>query len=175
MGSAPGGEVTFPSTILPQTSDPQEIQKAVLDLLDKINRLGGAPGAVSINPVADTAANFTSKNPVLSAGQLGYETDTKFFKFGDGSTAYNSLSYQSVKNAPLPQTAAGVGQWIAINGGAGNAIVLPAGGTWYWCVMLGINAGLVVNGATGGISAGGTTIQAAVAGVNFQAFYGRIT
>ena len=32
----------------------------------------------------DTAANWTSNNPVLEAGQLGYETDTLKFKLGDG-------------------------------------------------------------------------------------------
>lgn len=41
----------------------------------------------------DTAANWTSNNPVLEAGQIGYETDTLRFKFGNGSTAWNSLSY----------------------------------------------------------------------------------
>lgn len=41
----------------------------------------------------DTAANWTSNNTVLEDGQLGYETDTLKFKFGDGSTAWNSLSY----------------------------------------------------------------------------------
>lgn len=41
----------------------------------------------------DTAANFTSKNPVLGAGEPAYETDTKKLKIGDGTTAYNSLDY----------------------------------------------------------------------------------
>jgi len=41
----------------------------------------------------DTAANWTANNPVLEAGQIGYETDTRRFKFGNGSTAWNSLAY----------------------------------------------------------------------------------
>lgn len=41
----------------------------------------------------DTAANWTSANPVLALGEFGFETDTKRFKLGDGSTAYNSLAY----------------------------------------------------------------------------------
>lgn len=41
----------------------------------------------------DTAANFTSKNPVLGVGEPAYETDTKKLKIGDGTTAYNSLDY----------------------------------------------------------------------------------
>ena len=41
----------------------------------------------------DTAAHWTSANPVLGASELGYETDTGRFKFGDGATAWNSLDY----------------------------------------------------------------------------------
>jgi hypothetical protein len=41
----------------------------------------------------DTAANWTANNPVLEAGQIGYETDTRRFKFGNGSTAWTSLAY----------------------------------------------------------------------------------
>lgn len=44
----------------------------------------------------DTAANFTSVNPVLGLGEPAYETDTKKLKIGDGTTAYNSLSYFSM-------------------------------------------------------------------------------
>ena len=43
----------------------------------------------------DTAANFTSKNPVLGAGEPAYETDTKKLKIGDGTTAYTQLEYFS--------------------------------------------------------------------------------
>jgi hypothetical protein len=41
----------------------------------------------------DTAANWTSVNPVLSNGEPGYETDTRRIKYGDGVTAWNSLQY----------------------------------------------------------------------------------
>ena len=43
----------------------------------------------------DTAADWTSNNPTLAAGEFGYETDTTKFKVGDGSTAWNSLSYNT--------------------------------------------------------------------------------
>src|SRR6056300_173408 len=39
--------------------------------------------------------HWTSVNPTLKAGEIGYETDTGNFKIGDGSTAWNSLSYFS--------------------------------------------------------------------------------
>lgn len=41
----------------------------------------------------DTATNWTTNNPTLAAGELGYETDTKKIKVGDGSTAWTSLAY----------------------------------------------------------------------------------
>ena len=41
----------------------------------------------------DTAANWTSANPTLAAGEPGYETDTGKFKIGNGSTAWSSLAY----------------------------------------------------------------------------------
>jgi hypothetical protein len=41
----------------------------------------------------DTAANWTSTNPTLAAGEQGFETDTVKFKIGTGSTAWNSLLY----------------------------------------------------------------------------------
>jgi hypothetical protein len=40
-----------------------------------------------------TEAQWDSANPTLAAGEIGIETDTNTFKFGDGSTAWNSLSY----------------------------------------------------------------------------------
>jgi hypothetical protein len=45
----------------------------------------------------DTAANWTSSNPILSAGEIGFETDTGKFKIGDGSTAWNSITDYFVK------------------------------------------------------------------------------
>jgi hypothetical protein len=41
----------------------------------------------------DTAANWTSDNPTLADGELGYEKDTQKMKVGDGVTAWNSLDY----------------------------------------------------------------------------------
>ncbi|MCH8517477.1 MAG: hypothetical protein LAT68_14220 [Cyclobacteriaceae bacterium] len=43
----------------------------------------------------DTAANWTSANPVLETGEQGHETDTGRRKIGDGSTAWNSLDYST--------------------------------------------------------------------------------
>jgi len=40
-----------------------------------------------------TKTSWTSLNPTLADGELGVETDTKMFKFGDGVTPWNSLAY----------------------------------------------------------------------------------
>jgi hypothetical protein len=44
----------------------------------------------------DTAANWTSANPTLLAGELGFESDTGKVKLGTGSTAWTSLGYLGV-------------------------------------------------------------------------------
>ena len=55
----------------------------------------------------DPAANWTSANPTLLSGELGFETDTKRAKLGNGSTAWNSLSYIpgfQISAYPIPTT-----------------------------------------------------------------------
>lgn len=42
-----------------------------------------------------TASEWTSANPVLAVGEVGFETDTKKTKTGDGTTAWNSLDYDT--------------------------------------------------------------------------------
>lgn len=41
----------------------------------------------------DTAADWTSNDPTLAAGEIGWESDTGLGKIGDGSTAWTSLPY----------------------------------------------------------------------------------
>ena len=40
-----------------------------------------------------TAAQWTSANPTLAAGELGVESDTNLFKFGNGSSTWTALAY----------------------------------------------------------------------------------
>jgi len=40
-----------------------------------------------------TAAEWTSADPVLTAGEIGVELDTAQFKIGDGTSAWSALSY----------------------------------------------------------------------------------
>jgi hypothetical protein len=42
---------------------------------------------------SDTSANWASVNPVLAAGEIGFETNTRLMKAGDGTTAWATLPY----------------------------------------------------------------------------------
>ena len=56
--------------------------------------------AVQIQMRRDTAAAWTAANPVLAAGEMGLETDTTYYKIGNGSTAWNSLAYGAYNGVP---------------------------------------------------------------------------
>jgi hypothetical protein len=69
----------------------------------------------------------------MQAGQLGYETDTLKFKFGDGSTSWISLSY-----------AAAVSTGGISDGDKGDIVVSGSGATWT------IDTGVVSTSKMGG-------------------------
>ena len=46
------------------------------------------------------ASEWSSVNPILASGEIGLETDTRKFKFGNGLTTWNSLQY-SVDKAQI--------------------------------------------------------------------------
>jgi hypothetical protein len=43
-----------------------------------------------------TASSWTSTNPTLAAGEIGFESDTGLFKVGDGTTSWSSLDYAAL-------------------------------------------------------------------------------
>jgi hypothetical protein len=49
--------------------------------------------ATKIQLRRDTAANWTTNNPTLAEGEVGFETNTNKFKIGNGSTAWSGLEY----------------------------------------------------------------------------------
>ena len=58
--------------------------------------------AIRIQLRRDTAANWTSSNPVLRAGELGIETDTLKFKIGNGSSTWTQIAnYANVTSTGL--------------------------------------------------------------------------
>jgi hypothetical protein len=66
------------------------------------------------------AATWTTDNPVLLAGQMGYETDTGRVKIGDGTTAWTSLAYRFES---------GGGGGVS-DGDKGDITVSSGGATW---------------------------------------------
>jgi outer membrane murein-binding lipoprotein Lpp len=60
--------------------------------------------ATKIQIRRDTAARWTSNNPILSSGELGYDTNNRIFKIGNGIDTWNELtdSFKMSSNfAPL--------------------------------------------------------------------------
>jgi hypothetical protein len=53
--------------------------------------------ATRIQLRGDTASNWTSANPILAERELALETDTQFYKIGDGITPWNSLPYSTLR------------------------------------------------------------------------------
>jgi hypothetical protein len=51
------------------------------------------PRITEIRTRRDTAANWTATNPVLGLGEIGFESDTRNSKVGDGATAWSAIGY----------------------------------------------------------------------------------
>jgi hypothetical protein len=47
----------------------------------------------------DLAATWTSVNPTLAAGEIGFETNTGKFKIGTGSATWTALPYAGAGSA----------------------------------------------------------------------------
>ena len=72
-----------------------------------------------------TAAGWTSANPTLNSGEIGFETDTKKMKVGDGSTAWTSLAYTAT-DGDISGVTAGTG---LTGGGSTGAVTLSIDST----------------------------------------------
>jgi len=55
------------------------------------------PAQTIIQLRRDTAANWTSTDPVLAVGEAGYETDSNQFKIGNGTDSWSLLAYQNLE------------------------------------------------------------------------------
>lgn len=90
-----------------------------------------------------TASSWTSTNPTLAAGELGFETDTGKFKIGNGSSTWTGLSYAGGGQNTLTtyQYTATAGQTTFSGTDAnGNTLAYTAG-----AVQVYLNGALLVN------------------------------
>jgi hypothetical protein len=82
--------------------------------------------AVRIQFRRGTAAEWTAANPTLSAGEFGFETDTRQFKLGDGSTAWSGLAYPAT--GTITEVVAGTG---LSGGGTSGSVTLDINSSIY--------------------------------------------
>jgi hypothetical protein len=99
-----------------------------------------------------TAAQWTSENPVLGAGEIGIESDTLAVKVGNGATAWTSLAYLGL-SAQAQATLLG----RAAGAGTGTPTALTATQAK---AALALTAADSANTPAGSIAA--TTVQAAI-------------
>ena len=104
----------------------------------------------------DSASDWTSANPVLSAGEMGYEQDTSKMKVGDGSTAWTSLAYFNVPT-PGVTTVANMTALVALTGmatgdqafvTANNKLFLYNGSGWYLVATVQNNSPSAITGVS---------------------------
>jgi hypothetical protein len=118
----------------------------------------------------DTSSGWSAVNPILLVGELGRESNTGKIKIGDGSTAWNSLTYQPfgalITNDDISATAEIAVSKLA-DGAARQILQTDAAGTGVeWASNIDIPGTLDVTGAatfdatvtvTGDLTVNGTT------------------
>ena len=55
--------------------------------------------AIRLQNRRGTAAEWTSTNPTLASGEIGFETDTAKFKIGTGTARWTDLQYSSTTSS----------------------------------------------------------------------------
>lgn len=129
--------------------------------------------SVTIQSRGDTAANWTSVNPVLHAREIGVETDTFKAKIGNGVTAWTSLPYWTLGTLAVLEVFGRTGAITAADGdytaAQVGALALAGGNMGGWIgpaeVTLAQSGGNVAINARSGnsfvlpLTASGWTIQ----------------
>ena len=80
--------------------------------------------AIQIQIRRDTAANWTSVDPILAEGEFGLETDTNQLKIGDGVLAWTALAYFGGGGNPFDQDL-NTTDAVVFAGLTNNAIIYP--------------------------------------------------
>ena len=119
----------------------------------------------------DTAANWTTSNPILAQGETGFETDTRMVKLGDGATHWVDLKYAVTGNLKVTNNtihgddvvsiSSGLGDrsnWIlTVNANTGNTDITPESTSAYTTAVAYDSAGnTFMTGVYGSPSGGGS-------------------
>ena len=80
------------------------------------------PQLVPIRIRRDVSVDWSSKNPILDAGEMAYETDTNRFKVGNGTAAWNALDYFAPSNELQQMLDAAIEQLNQDGGAAAVAV-----------------------------------------------------
>jgi hypothetical protein len=103
-----------------------------------------------------TASSWTSTNPTLAAGELGFETDTGKFKIGTGASTWTALSYAGGGQNTLTTyqyTATGAQTTFSGVDANGNTLAYTAG-----AVQVYLNGALLQNTADYAASTGTSVV-----------------
>lgn len=108
----------------------------------------------------DTAANWTSTNPVLALGEPGLETDTRRVKYGDGATVWNSLLYAAAPASAILQASEAIsaGRLVNIYTVSGTARIRNASATDLTKPAHGFAMAAIASGAGGAVGFPGQII-----------------
>lgn len=126
----------------------------------------------NIQNLRETASSWAVSNPTLLVGQIGIESDTGKFKMGDGSTAWNSLSYVITKSVvySTEQTLntqtdsyelvlSDAGKLIEMNKGTANDLTVPSNASVAFPIGTRIDVAQYGDGQTTVVATGGVTIR----------------
>ena len=87
--------------------------------------IGSTDGGTASDPIgtikvrSDTSTNWSTTNPILETGEIGFEIDTGKFKIGIGNTAYNSLAIANGAGggtSEIPSQTGNSGKYLTTNG-----------------------------------------------------------
>ena len=114
----------------------------------------------------DTAANWSAANPVLAAGEMGWDTTNGGYKVGNGATAWNSLAYGVTGStwrdgAGVPSNSLGINGDYYLNA-TNSDVYLKSSGTYSVVAN--------IKGATGATGAQGPQGAQGAAGDTFHPF-----
>lgn len=121
----------------------------------------------------DAAAARTTLGATTTGAALLTATDAAAARTALGATATGSAlltaadaaaARTAISGEPLVTNTSGVGQRVTLNSGAGNALNVPAGGSWD-VFVLSINGTGEITAHLASVAAGGTLYSAASAGI----------